>query len=135
MNDLNKFIKDIGSIAYEYPLEAEKHLQTIGNRFKKIIREKSPDSGKNSKRKLKKSWKSKLSGYKGSNLQIDIWSTSPHFHLQDRGHVQTDRNGKPLRFIQGKHFLASTCQEVESTVIPSQLDKFIADIEKKIEKG
>lgn len=131
--NIDEFLRDIKQVANEFPIEAEKRIQKIGNKFKKIIREKSPDSGKESKRKLKKSWKSKIEGYSGENLSCEIWSTSPHFHLQDRGHIQKDIKGNPKRFIPGKHFLEAAVQEVESTVAPQEYQKFIDDIAKKLE--
>jgi len=131
---IDDFLGDINQVANEFPLESEKRLNKIGNKFKKIVRDKSPDSGKASKRKLKKSWKSKVTGYKGENLECEVWSTSPHFHLVDRGHVQKNKKGQVLGFVQGKHFLEATAQEVDTTVVPAELEKFMNEIAKKIEK-
>jgi len=133
--NMNDFFNDITTVANEFPLESEKHLKRVGNKFKKIVKEKSPDSGHDTKRKLKKSWKSEVTGYKGEDLACNVWSASPHFHLVDRGHVQKDRKGNAKGFVQGKHFLEATAQEVESEVLPSELEKFQREIAKKLEKG
>lgn len=133
--NFEEFKADILKVANEFPLESEKRLKRIGSKFVKIVKEKSPDSGKATKRKLNKSWKTEVTGYKGEDLALNIWSTSPHFHLVDRGHVQTDKKGNPKGFVQGKHFLAATAQEVESDILPQELEKFQREIAKKIEKG
>lgn len=133
--NLDEFKADILTVANEFPRESEDRLKRIGNKFIKIVKAKSPDSGKDTKRKLNKSWRKNTTGYKGEDLALQIWSTSPHFHLADRGHVQTDRKGNPKGFVQGKHFLAATAQEVETDVLPQELEKFQKEIAKKIEKG
>lgn len=133
--NLDEFKADILAVANEFPLESEKRLKKIGNKFLKIVREKTPDSGKASKRKLKKSWKSEVTGYKGEDLSLNIWSTSPHFHLVDRGHKQVTKSGKVIGFVQGKHMLAATAQEVESDVLPKELESFQKEIARKLEKG
>ena len=134
INGINELLGDIRQIANTFPKEAEKRIQKIGNQFKKIVREKGPDSGTNSKRKLKKSWKSKVKGYRGEDLELEIWSTSPHFHLVDRGHALVDSKGNKKGFVQGKHFLEATVQEVEATVVPKELDSFLTEITKKLDK-
>jgi hypothetical protein len=132
--NLDEFMKDIESVANEYPATAEKHLQKIGNKFKKIVKEKSPDSGRDHKNKLNKSWKSEVKGYRGEDLVCNVWTTSPHFHLLDRGHVQKDKKGNIKGFVQGKHFLEATAQEVEANVLPKALEKFQKEIIKKLDR-
>jgi hypothetical protein len=129
---LAEYNQQIFEIADQYPATCEMHLKKIGNKFKAIVKKKSPDSGKDSKKKLNKSWKSEVKGYTGTDLQVDIWSTSPHFHLVDRGHVQKTPNGKVTGFVQGKHFLEATAQEVESEVVPQEIEKLFDDLEKKL---
>jgi len=132
--NLDAFRKDIESVANEYPATAEKHLRKIGNKFKKVVKAKSPDSGNDSKKKLNKSWKSEVTGYKGEDLALNIWSTSPVFHLVDRGHVQKDKKGNVKGFVQGKHFLEATAQEVEADVLAKELEKFQNEIIKKLDR-
>lgn len=132
--NFNDFIKDIENVANEYPRLAEKRLRKIGNKFKKLLKEKSPASVNESKHKLKKSWKSKVDGLSGNDLEYKIWSTSPHFHLVDRGHMQTDKKGNPIKFVQGKHFLEKSAQEVDADVIPKELNSFFDEIEKQWDK-
>ena len=130
----DNFLRDIENIANEYPYLAEKRLKKIGNKFRKILKEKSPDSGHKNKYKLNKSWKGKVEGITGKDLEYQIWSTSPHFHLVDRGHIQTDRRGNPKRFIPGKHFLEASAQEVDADVIPKELDSFFHELQRHWDK-
>lgn len=131
---VNEFLADINDVANTFPLESEKRIKRIGNKFKNIAKQKSPDSGHNSRKKLNKSWKSEVTGYKGEDLACNIWSTSPHFHLVDRGHVQKSKRGKITGFVQGKHFLEATAQEVEKNILPAELEKFCKEITKKLER-
>ena len=128
------FLRGIEKVANEYPKLAEKRLKKIGNKFKKVLKEKSPDSKHENKYKLKNSWKGKVEGTRSENLEYQIWSTSPHFHLVDRGHVQTDRKGNPKRFIPGKHFLEHSAQEVDAEIIPKELDSFFREIKNQWDK-
>jgi hypothetical protein len=129
---LDEFKQQLTDASNQFPATCEKHLKKIGNKFKKIVKQKSPDSGKDHKNKLNKSWKSEVRGYSGEDLQMDIWSTSPVFHLVDRGHIQKDKNGVVKGFVQGKHFLERTAQEVESDVLPIEIEKLFNDISKKL---
>lgn len=131
-SSLEEFKQQIAEVAKEYPGTSEKYLKRIGNKFKKIVRQKSPDSGHPTKRKLNKSWKSEIKGYSGDELSMDIWSTSPHFHLVDRGHRQVDMHGNVKGFVQGKHFLQATAQEVEADVVPGEIERLYNDISKKL---
>ncbi|WP_110955751.1 hypothetical protein [Anaerosinus massiliensis] len=131
-SDLEEFKQQNEAVAREYPGTAEKHLKRIGNKFKKIVSEKSPDSGTEHKRKLKKSWKSEMEGHSGDDLKMNIWSTSPHFHLVDRGHKKVDKKGNAIGFVQGKHFLEATAKEVESDVVPAEIERLYKTISKKI---
>lgn len=131
-SQLTEYSQLILQAADQYPATCERHLKKISNKFKRIVKQKSPDSGKDSKKKLNKSWKSEVKGYTGTDLEADIWSTSPHFHLVDRGHVQKTPSGKVTGFVQGKHFLEATSQEVESEVVPQEIEKLFDDLKKKL---
>ena len=143
-SQLEEFRQQLAEVVNEYPGTCEKHLKKIGNKFKKLLKEKSPDGADNSHikdekerkkadaKKLKNRWKSEVKGFSGEALSMDIWTTSRHFHLVDRGHVQKTKSGKVVGFVQGKHFLAAAAQELESNVVPTELEKLFKDIGKKI---
>lgn len=131
-SNMEEFKNQLADVAKEFPATCEKHLKKVGNKFKKIVKQKSPDSGSEHKGKLNKSWKSEVKGYDGEDLQMDIWSTSPHFHLVDRGHVQKTPSGRVTGFVQGKHMLQATAQEVEADVLPAEMEKLYKDIGKKL---
>jgi hypothetical protein len=129
---LDEFKTHIKIVANEFPGTCEKHLKRVGNKFKKELKKASPDSGKDHKNKLSESWTSDVQGYTGEDLQMNIWSNSPHFHLVDRGHVQKTKSGKVVGFVQGKHFLEKTAQKIESDVLPKEMEKLYKDISKKL---
>lgn len=131
-SQLGEFNQQLKELANSYPGTCEKHLKKVGNKLKKILKEKSPDGGKEHRGKLNSSWKSEVKGYNGEDLQMDIWSTSPHFHLVDRGHIQKTPSGKTTGFVQGKHFLAAAVQEIESDVLPKEIESLFKDISKKM---
>lgn len=131
-SNIEEFRASIDKIANTFPLESEKRLTRIGNKMKKMLKERSPDSGAAHRRKLNKSWKSKAKGYSGETLSVEIWSNAPHFHLVDRGHKLVNKKGTAVGFVQGKHFLEKTAQEVEATVVPGEMDKFLDEIAKKM---
>ena len=129
---LDDFKQQLTEVANEFPGTCEKHLRRVGNKMKKELKEASPDSGHDTKKKLNKSWKSEVQGYTGEDLQMNIWSNSPHFHLVDRGHVQKTKSGKVVGFVQGTHFLEKTAQHMESEVLPEEMEKLYKDISKKL---
>ena len=131
-SNIGEFKASIDKIATAFPLESEKRLTRVGNKMKKMLKTASPDSGRAHRRKLNKSWKSKAKGYSGETLSVEIWSTAPHFHLVDRGHKVVNPKGVPIGFVQGKHFLEKTAQEVEATVVPGEMDKFLDEIAKQM---
>ena len=129
---LDDFMQQLTDVGNQFPGTCEKHLKRVGNKMKKELKEVSPDSGKDHKGKLNKSWKSEVKGYTGEELQMDIWSTSPHFHLVDRGHVVKTPSGKVVGFVQGKHFLEKTSQHIDADVLPEEMEKLYKDISKKL---
>ena len=72
----------------------------------------------------------KIEGF-GTDVEADIWSKAPHFHLVDRGHVIKDRYGHVHGFKQGAHFLQQTVDRTE-TEIMFNLEK---DMAKKVDDG
>lgn len=131
-NSLDEFKNQLASVANQFPGTCEKYLRRAGNKMKKLLVERSPDSGTDHKGKLKKSWKARVNGLKGDELTMDIWSTSPHFHLVDRGHVKKTKSGKVQGFVQGKHYLKKTADEIEQDVVPQEVEKLYKDIAKKL---
>lgn len=118
--------------ANEYPYESEKKLKSLGNKFRRAVIEKTPDSGKPNKSKLRKKYKTEIKGY-GENMQLNFWSTAPHFHLIERGHKNIAKNGREYGFTPGAHMVERTTQEFES-VVPQEVEKFLRRIIGRMER-
>lgn len=87
-----EFIGRLQAVQKEFPDDVEVVLNRGANRMVRALKANSPNSGKDHKGKLNKSWKKKIEGY-GKNIHADIYSTAPHFHLVDRGHKIIDKKG------------------------------------------
>ena len=105
-----EFIGRLQTVQKNFPDDVETVLNRGANRMIKALKTNSPDSGKDHKGKLNKSWKKKIEGY-GKDIHANIYSTTPHFHLIDRGHKIMDKKGHEKGFVQGKHFLQKTIDE------------------------
>lgn len=132
--NMDEFLAKLTTISDEYPGTAEKHLRRTGNKLKHELIEASPDSGHDSKKKIKKMWRTKTSGLSGSELEAQVYSKSPHFHLIDRGHVIKDKKGNTHGFVQGKHFLDATVQTFQNSgEVEAELSKLAREIKRKME--
>ena len=105
-----EFIGRLQTVQKNFPDDVATVLNRGANRMIKALKTNSPDSGKDHKGKLNKSWKKKIEGY-GKDIHANIYSTAPHFHLVDRGHKIVDKKGHEKGFVQGKHFLQKTIDE------------------------
>ena len=103
---LDTIQKKLNYVATKYPYESEILLKKIGNKFRNSVKRRTPDSGFQSKRKLMKSYRvSKVQGA-GKDLYVEFISTSPHFHLVERGHKIVDKNGRDTgKRVAGKHMV------------------------------
>lgn len=108
--NFEEFIGRLQTVQKNFPDDVETVLNRGANRMIKALKTNSPDSGKDHKGKLNKSWKKKIEGY-GKDIHANIYSTAPHFHLVDRGHKIMDKKGHEKGFVQGKHFLQKTIDE------------------------
>lgn len=120
--DINEFINHLGDVQRDYPLEAEKALRRGSNKMLRAVRSASPDSGQKHKRKIKNSWRCKLSGLRAEDIQANIYSIAPHFHLVERGHVMKTLGGKVKGYKQGTHFFEKT---VNSNI--NEIQELISD--------
>lgn len=105
-----EFIGRLQTVQKNFPDDVATVLNRGANRMIKALKTNSPDSGKDHKGKLNKSWKKKIEGY-GKDIHANIYSTAPHFHLVDRGHKIMDKKGHEKGFVQGKHFLQKIIDE------------------------
>lgn len=148
LNGLTDLQKKLEFVADKYPYESEELLQKMGNKFRKAVKEKTPDSGRESKQKLMKSYKvSKVQGT-GKDLFVEFRSTSPHFHLIERGHKVVvggklnkkdggrSSNGKgkvstKRERVEGKFMVKETTLEFQNE-FPQEVEKMVNRIVRKL---
>ena len=117
--------KKLSYVATKYPYESEILLKKMGNKFRNSVKKKTPNSGYESKRKLIKSYRvSKVQGA-GKDLYVEFRSTSPHFHLVERGHRIVDKNGRDTgKRVQGKFMVEKTVLEYQKD-FPKEVEKMV----------
>ena len=140
MNGIDASIRDVIN---EYPGTAEKYLRKTGNKLKNTAKAATPVGdgmyrGKKVKH-MKDRWKAEVKGTSGTDLEYQLRSTAPHFHLVERGHVQTTPSGKyPANghgYVQGKYFFERSEKEWEASGdLEKNFDKMVGDFKKKVEK-
>lgn len=123
--------------------EMETFLEKEGKKLKRNIVKSVPISKNNktssgrlkkNKDRLKHSFKT--SGVVGGfyDKQFKIWSTSPHFHLVERGHRLVDAKGN----FTGKYVPGRYTVKAESILFKDEykedLEKFVKKLKKKSEK-
>ncbi len=122
---LDTIQKKLNYVATKYPYESEVLLTKMGNKFRNSVKKRTPDSGYESKRKLMKSYRvSKVQGA-GKNLYVEFRSTSPHFHLVERGHRIVNKNGRDSgKRVQGKFMVEQTVLEYQKA-FPKEVEKMV----------
>lgn len=112
-------------IANRYPYESEVLLTKMGNKFRNSVKKRTPNSGYESKRKLMKSYRvSRVQGA-GKDLYVEFRSTSPHFHLVERGHRIVNKKGRDTgKRVQGKFMVEQTVLEYQKE-FPKEVEKMV----------
>ena len=125
---LDTLQKKINYVATKYPYESEMLLTKMGNKFRNSVRRRTPDSGLQSKRKLMKSYRvSKVQGA-GKDLYVEFRSTSPHFHLVERGHKIVDKNGRDTgKRVAGRLMVEKTALEYQKA-FPKEVEKMVDNL-------
>lgn len=98
----------IEKVQKEFPAEAEAELQRGARKLRREIKDASPVGHAKHPHKLKNSWKMEMTGTSAKTLEAHIYSTAPHFHLVERGHVWKTPHGKIKGYKQGTHFMEKT---------------------------
>ena len=122
---LDTLQQKLNYISNRYPYESEVLLTKMGNKFRNSVKKKTPDSGYESKRKLIKSYRvSKVQGA-GKDLYVEFRSTSPHFHLVERGHRIVNKKGRDTgKRVQGKFMVEQTVLEYQKA-FPKEVEKMV----------
>ena len=69
------------------------------------------------------------------NIKAEIYSTAPHFHLIDRGHVIKNAHGKEIGFKQGLYFVKKTADEESENITKYITKTLYRKLKGKIENG
>lgn len=125
---LDTLEQKLNYISNRYPYESEVLLTKMGNKFRSSVKKKTPDSGYESKRKLMKSYRvSKVQGA-GKDLYVEFRSTSPHFHLVERGHRIVNKKGRDTgKRVQGKFMVEQTVLEYQKA-FPKEVEKMVDNL-------
>jgi hypothetical protein len=127
---LDEFVEQIAEVRRKYPDAAEAELRKLANLLKKKAIEKTPESAnadKKDKYKLKKSYHLSQTKQEGSTLSVEFNSSSPHFHLIERGHKIVGKDGKENGFVPGVHMVQKSSSEVDEETpehVEAWLNKF-----------
>lgn len=99
---IEEFAKRLDDLGRRYPGYAEDALTKGTRKMVRAIKSKTPVGAKNHPKKLKNSWRFKIKGNNFKSLEANIRSTSPHFHLVNRG-VKNPRDpyGHPAPRLMG----------------------------------
>lgn len=95
---IDEFCKRLDVMAARYPADAETALEKGAKYMTREIRKATPVGKGRHPHKLAKSWRCNMKGYRASDVQAEIRSTAPHFHLVNRG-VQNAKTpqGAPMQ--------------------------------------
>lgn len=82
---MEEFIGKLREAQDRYPSDAEAALRKGANFMTKAIRKATPVGDTSHPKKLNKSWRCSIKGYRADDIHAEIRSTAPHYHLVERG--------------------------------------------------
>lgn len=142
---MEEFKSKLDIISNQYADTAEKHLLRMGNKLKKAAKEASPvgkpvyiekngEKVENKRRHMANRWKSKVVGLLGNDLEYQLRSSAPNYHLVERGHVIKTPGGRTIGFCQGKHFFQRAVNDFQASgTMDKELESLAKDIKKKMD--
>lgn len=128
LDGLEEYKQSIGEVVRKYPDEAEKELRKIGNNLKKKAIDKTPD-GKSKKYKLKENYHLSQTKQVGGVLYVEFYSSSPHYHLIERGHKLIGKDGSEKGFVPGVHMVENSVQEIDEEM-PEEIESWLEKLTK-----
>jgi HK97 gp10 family phage protein len=114
---IDEFIDRIDVANEKFPYECKEALEKATKTMKKELKNATPDSGKEHKHKLNKSWKHDMEGHSGDTFKGVIWNTAPHYHLVERGHAKVAPSGRVFGHQPGTHFKDKTVAEKKPDIV------------------
>jgi HK97 gp10 family phage protein len=124
---LDEFTAQLQTLRKKYPDEAEKELRKLGLMLKKKAISKTPPIGgetRKDKYALKKCYHLSATKQGGSTIFVEFNSSSPHFHLVERGHRNVGKDGKEHGFTPGVHMVENSMNEMDKEV-PEELSNWM----------
>ncbi|MBY6898006.1 HK97 gp10 family phage protein [Clostridium botulinum] len=126
---LDKFSKNLLNIAKnEYPKKTKTFLRKEARKLNKTNKQTFEAKGIGEYRgNLKKGFKAgKLYKYKGKELAIRAYNSSPHAHLLNDGWMHKAKNGNE-KFIPGFHFIEDSAKAFNSEYY-EDIDEFLDEL-------
>ncbi|MCX3068428.1 HK97 gp10 family phage protein [Cetobacterium somerae] len=126
---LNQLSKDLLKLANSINngKDAKEFLRKSGNKLKnKTLNIAKVRVNENTGNYLKSIKRGKVYDFKG-DLAVRTYSTAPHAHLIEYGHIKKDRTGKEHGFQRGKHIFTTAAKDFEDEFY-KDTEKFIDDV-------
>lgn len=132
---LDELTTDLQKIISEYPKETAKELNKVGREFRKDYLQKVRSTAKRTSGRPKSLEKAKNVKVRGNKLRekgeaVDIYATSPHFHLFERGHEIVTAGGPTGRSVEGRFCMKETVDEYEKKM-PELAGRVLDEVLKK----
>lgn len=129
LSELSDFTNDLLKLAeVQFPKESRKFMQLEGNKLRKIT---AATGRKVVKRKsgayLKGIKRGKVYKYKGEQVAVRVYNSSPHAHLIEDGHRQVTKDGKEVGFVRGAKVFEKSRKEFEQQFI-QDCEEFVDDM-------
>lgn len=126
---LDKLSKDLMKLANSINngKDSKEFLRKSGNKLKNktlsVAKSRVNESTGNYIKSIKRG---KVYNFKGA-LAVRAYSTAPHAHLLEYGHIKKDRTGREHGFQRGYHVFATTSKDFEDEFY-NDTEKFIDDV-------
>lgn len=126
LNKLSEELRKLASTVNDGK-DAKEFLKKSGNKLRnKILSIVKVRVNENTGNYYKSIKRGKVYDFKG-DLAVRAYSTAPHAHLIEYGHINKDRTGKEHGFTRGKHIFTTASKEFEDEFY-SDTEKFVDDI-------
>ncbi|MED5017928.1 HK97 gp10 family phage protein [Paenibacillus chibensis] len=100
----------------QFPKESRRFMQQEGNKLRRITAAKARRLVKRRSGKYLKGIKrGKVYKYKGQELAVRVYDSSPHAHLIEHGHRQVTKDGREVGFVRGKKVFEKSRAEFADT--------------------
>lgn len=118
MRGVDEVVESLKDLARRYPDSAGNALRKEARVLRGRITQKASarlNSDGTSKVSLKKDTSYSVSQPKGysEGQYVDLSAKSPHFHLVERGHRVTNKQGRVLGHAEGRYFMKDAVDEYE----------------------